>query len=83
MLTKHGKTKNPYPNVDAHSGVLLMHYGLTQHNFYTVLFGVSRGIGVLSQLFWDRALGLALERPKSLTTELMRKIADGKTTGLD
>ena len=33
VLTKHGKTKNPFPNVDAHSGVLLMHYGLTQHNF--------------------------------------------------
>ena len=67
VLTKHGKTKNPWPNVDAHSGVLLTHYGLTEHNFYTVLFGVSRAIGVLSQLFWDRALGLALERPKSLT----------------
>jgi citrate synthase len=73
VLTKHGKTKNPWPNVDAHSGVLLTHYGLTEHNFYTVLFGVSRAIGVLSQLFWDRALGLALERPKSLTLEAMKK----------
>jgi citrate synthase len=73
VLTKHGKTKNPWPNVDAHSGVLLTHYGLTEHNYYTVLFGVSRAIGVLSQLFWDRALGLALERPKSLTLEAMKK----------
>ena len=32
-----------------------------------MLFGVSRAIGVLSQLFWDRALGHALERPKSMT----------------
>jgi len=80
VLTKHGKTKNPYPNVDAHSGVLLMHYGLTQHNYYTVLFGVSRAIGVLSQLFWDRALGLPLERPKSVTLEWIKKYCE---TGKD
>lgn len=69
VLTKLGKVKNPWPNVDAHSGVLLCHYGFTEHDFYTVLFGVSRGIGALSQLFWDRALGLPLERPKSVTPE--------------
>lgn len=68
VLTEHGKTKNPYPNVDSHSGVLLHHYNFTQKNFYTVLFGVSRALGVLSQLFWDRALGLPLERPKSVTS---------------
>lgn len=77
VLTKHGKTKNPYPNVDAHSGVLLMHYGLTQNSYYTVLFGVSRALGVLSQLFWDRAYGLALERPKSLTLAAIKKAAEG------
>ncbi|KAJ1977331.1 citrate (Si)-synthase, partial [Dimargaris xerosporica] len=65
ILTEQGKTKNPWPNVDAHSGVLLQHYGLVEQDFYTVLFGVSRGLGVLSQLIWDRALGLPLERPKS------------------
>ncbi|RYY38129.1 citrate (Si)-synthase, eukaryotic [archaeon] len=80
VLTKHGKTKNPYPNVDAHSGVLLMNYGLTENNFYTVLFGVSRGLGVLSQLFWDRALGLAIERPKSLTMEHIKKTMEGKVS---
>lgn len=69
VLTEHGKTKNPYPNVDSHSGVLLWHYGFTQYQYYTVLFGVSRGIGALSQLYWDRALGLPLERPKSVTPE--------------
>ena len=72
VLTKQGKTKNPWPNVDAHSGVLLTHFGLKEHNYYTVLFGVSRAIGVLSQLFWDRALGLALERPKSMTLDAMK-----------
>lgn len=69
VLTEHGKTKNPYPNVDSHSGVLLQHYGMTQQNYYTVLFGVSRAMGVLAQVFWDRALGFPLERPKSITTE--------------
>ncbi|CAM9189986.1 unnamed protein product [Discosporangium mesarthrocarpum] len=69
VLTKLGKVKNPWPNVDAHSGVLLCHYNFTEHDYYTVLFGVSRGIGALSQLFWDRALGLPLERPKSVTPE--------------
>jgi len=68
ILTQHGKTKNPWPNVDSHSGVLLWHYGFTQYDYYTVLFGVSRSYGVLAQLVWDRALGFPLERPKSITS---------------
>ncbi|CAG8761324.1 36366_t:CDS:2, partial [Gigaspora margarita] len=55
VLHEHGRTKNPWPNVDAHSGVLLQYYGLVEQNYYTVLFGVSRSLGVLSQLIWDRA----------------------------
>ena len=74
VLTEHGKTKNPYPNVDAHSGVLLVHYGLTQEDYYTVLFGVSRALGVLPQLIWDRALGLPLERPKSFSTKAFEQM---------
>ena len=54
--------------------VLLTHYGLTEHNYYTVLFGVSRAIGVMSQLILDRALGLPLERPKSETMDSMRAL---------
>ncbi|XP_065872872.1 citrate synthase, mitochondrial isoform X2 [Euphorbia lathyris] len=69
ILTELGKVKNPWPNVDAHSGVLLNYYGLTEARYFTVLFGVSRSIGICSQLIWDRALGLALERPKSVTME--------------
>jgi len=69
ILTEHGKTANPFPNVDSHSGVLLWNYGFTQYEYYTVLFGVSRAVGGLSQLYWDRALGLPLERPKSVTPE--------------
>jgi len=69
ILTKHGKAKNPWPNVDAHSGCLLWHYGVKEYDFYTVFFGVSRALGVLAQLVWDRGLGLPIERPKSITTE--------------
>ena len=50
------QVKNPWPNVDAHSGVLLQYYGITESNFYTVLFGVSRAIGVLSQVNLPSAL---------------------------
>ncbi|KAL5630624.1 hypothetical protein BROUX41_000496 [Berkeleyomyces rouxiae] len=74
VLTEHGKTKNPFPNVDAHSGVLLQHYGLTEANYYTVLFGVSRAIGVLPQLIIDRAIGAPIERPKSFSTDMWSKI---------
>ncbi|GAA0139088.1 transferase [Lithospermum erythrorhizon] len=75
VLTELGKVKNPWPNVDAHSGVLLHYYGLTEARYYTVLFGVSRAIGICSQLIWDRALGLPLERPKSVTMEWLEKKA--------
>ncbi|XP_022991887.1 citrate synthase, mitochondrial-like [Cucurbita maxima] len=67
ILTELGKVKNPWPNVDAHSGVLLNYFGLTEARYFTVLFGVSRSLGICSQLIWDRALGLPLERPKSVT----------------
>lgn len=74
ILLEAGKAKNPWPNVDAHSGVLLSHYGLTQMQYYTVLFGVSRAFGVTAQLIWDRALGASLERPKSYSDETIEKL---------
>ncbi|UPK69249.1 citrate (Si)-synthase, eukaryotic [Chitinophaga filiformis] len=78
ILESLGKIKNPWPNVDAHSGALLVHYGLVEYEFYTVLFGVSRALGVLASLCWDRALGFSLERPKSVTTEWMKQFVEGK-----
>ena len=74
ILQSLGKIKNPWPNVDAHSGALLVHYGMKEYGFYTVLFGVSRSLGVLAALCWSRALGFPLERPKSLTTELVKEM---------
>jgi citrate synthase len=78
VLTEHGKTKNPWPNVDAHSGVLLQHYGITQQDYYTVMFGVSRAMGVLASLCVDRALGLPIERPKSMSTKGIRKFMENQ-----
>jgi citrate synthase len=78
ILESLGKIKNPWPNVDAHSGALLVHYGMIEYEFYTVLFGVSRALGVLSSLCWDRALSFPLERPKSVTTEQVKLWLDGK-----
>ena len=75
VLTKHGKTKNPWPNVDAQSGVIQWYYGLTEWDFYTVLFGVGRAVGVLANITWDRALGYAIERPKSVTTKMLEDVA--------
>jgi citrate synthase len=78
ILASIAKIKNPWPNVDAHSGALLVHYGMVEYEFYTVLFGVSRALGVLASLCWDRALGLPLERPKSITTDLVKRWIEGK-----
>lgn len=78
ILGSIAKIKNPWPNVDAHSGALLVHYGMVEYEFYTVLFGVSRSLGVLASLCWDRALGLPLERPKSISTRLVKKWLNGE-----
>jgi citrate synthase len=78
ILQSLGKIKNPWPNVDAHSGALLVHYGMVEYEFYTVLFGVSRALGVLASLCWDRALGLPIERPKSVTTDLVKSWLKGE-----
>lgn len=73
VLTEHGKTANPWPNVDAHSGVLLQYYGFKEEEYYTVLFGLSRAIGVLSELTLARVQGLPIERPKSVDSAWIRK----------
>jgi len=74
ILLETGKVKNPWPNVDAHSGVLLQYFNMKEMNYYTVLFGVSRALGVTASLVWDRALGLPLERPKSMSTSGLKKL---------
>ena len=78
ILQSLGKIKNPWPNVDAHSGALLVHYGMEEYEFYTVLFGVSRSLGVLASLCWDRAFNFPLERPKSITNDQVKLWLEGK-----
>ncbi|KAH6918655.1 citrate synthase [Coprinopsis sp. MPI-PUGE-AT-0042] len=78
VLKEHGKTKNPYPNVDATSGCVLYHYGLKEFKYYTVIFGVSRALGALTQLVWARALGLPIERPKSLSIDAIESLVKGQ-----
>jgi citrate synthase len=75
VLEEQGKAKNPWPNVDAQSGVIQWYYGLTEWDFYTVLFGVGRALGVLTNITWDRALGYPIERPKSVTTDMLEEAA--------
>lgn len=75
VLEQMGKVKNPWPNVDAISGALQYHYGVREFDFYTVMFGISRIMGVSANLVWARALGQPIERPKSLTTAMLEEIA--------
>lgn len=78
ILLEQGKAKNPWPNVDAQSGVIQWYYGVKEYEFYTVLFGIGRALGVCSNIIWARALGYPLERPKSLTTAMLEEVAFGK-----
>ena len=78
ILQEQGKAKNPWPNVDAQSGVIQWFYGVREYEFYTVLFGIGRALGVCSNIIWARALGYPIERPKSLTTKMLEDIAFGK-----
>ena len=71
VLKEQGKAKDPAPNVDAVSGTLQYYYGVRDFQFYTVLFGVSRALGVTANYVWARALGQPIERPKSMTTKML------------
>jgi len=81
VLKEHGKAKNPWPNVDAQSGVIQWYFGVKEYAFYTVLFGIGRAIGTLANIVWDRALGYPIERPKSVTTAMLEETA-GVTVGV-
>lgn len=69
FLKKQEKVSNPYPNVDAVSGSLLTSVGLTDENYYTVLFGMSRCVGIAAQIIYERleargGKGTPIIRPK-------------------
>ncbi len=77
LLMQTGKVKNPWPNVDAINGALQYHFGVTQYEFYTVLFGVSRILGLSTHAVWARAMNKPIERPKSLTTAILEEMIQG------
>jgi citrate synthase len=64
---------NPWPNVDAISGSLLYHFGVTEFPYYTVVFAVSRVMGMLAQLILNRQVGMPIIRPKSVSVEWLRR----------
>ena len=72
VLKEHGKAKNPWPNVDAASGSLLYYYGLKEFKYYTVLFSLSRVLGIVSQIVINRALRIPITRPKSVTIDWLK-----------
>jgi len=78
ILMEGGKAKDPWPNVDAASGSLLHYYGLTEYDYYTVLFSVSRILGLSAQLILNRALSRPIIRPKSVTTDWLKKTLSAK-----
>jgi len=81
VLREHGRAKNPWPNVDAQSGVIHWHYGVRDCSFYPVLFGIGRALGTLASIVWDRALGLPIEWPSSLTTSMLEQLAEESSRG--
>lgn len=76
VLREQGKAKNPAPNVDAISGTLQHYYGVREFDFYTVLFGVGRALGVTANYVWARALGQPIERPKSVTMKMLEEAVE-------
>lgn len=74
VLKATGKVKNPYPNVDALSGTLMKFYGLKEPDYYTVVFAVSRSLGVMAQQVWSRVYNIPIERPSSFTLEHLEKL---------
>lgn len=71
VLSENPKITCPYPNVDAVSGSLLTAAGFSYPEYYTVLFGMSRSIGIAIQIVYERTLarsgkGTPIVRPKYL-----------------
>jgi len=78
VLKATGKVKSPWPNVDALSGCCMANYGLTQEDYYTVVFAVSRALGCTADLVWSRVMGLPIERPKSVTLDKLMDMTKDK-----
>lgn len=69
VLKENPKVSDPYPNVDAISGILLTAAGFPYSEYYTVLFGMSRVVGISRQIVYERleardGKGTPIVRPK-------------------
>jgi citrate synthase len=54
ILKENAKISNPYPNVDAITGTMLMASGFPYPEYFTVLFGLSRAVGIAIQIVYER-----------------------------
>lgn len=71
VLKENQKVSNPYPNVDAISGVILSVAGFPYPEYFTVLFGLARVVGIGIQIVYERCearegKGTPIIRPKYL-----------------
>ena len=71
ILKENPKIADPYSNVDAISGVLLAAAGFPYPEYFTVLFGLARVVGIAIQIVYERCearggKGTPIVRPKYL-----------------
>lgn len=76
VLKDNPKISNPYPNVDAISGIMLSAAGFPYPEYYTVLFGLARVVGISRQIVYEReeardGKGTPIVRPKYFFKALM------------
>lgn len=76
LLIEQGKAKNPYPNIDAISGVMLYHFGIKETGFYPVMFATAQVLGICAQLVINRAILSPIFRPRSVTTKWLKELAE-------
>ncbi len=71
VLSENRKITDPHPNVDAISGTMLVSAGFDYPEYFTVLFGLSRAVGIARQIVYERleargGKGTPIVRPKYL-----------------
>lgn len=69
VLKENPKISNPYPNVDAISGALVSAAGFDYSEYFTLLFGMARVVGIARQIVYERCearggKGTPIVRPK-------------------
>lgn len=73
ILKELSRITSPYPNVDAISGTVLVASGFPHPEYFTVLFGMARVVGISLQIIYERCearggKGTPIVRPKYLYT---------------